>query len=193
MRTLAQFEASRRNGAASRGPATPEGKAASSQNAVKHALPAVALAKERLRVRDLQLSPEEENDYLELYDSYMLHYTPDTPLEAHLARKCATAEFLLARAQAIQHTLVDLQASASLDDLHQAFPGIDSTGALAGGFQTLNDRSTSFRNMDAHQSRLLRELSHYLERLEKLRRKRPEKEPHQANEPETSPEPEVSL
>ena len=183
MPTLAQIEASRRNGAKSRGPATPEGKAASSQNAVKHGL----------RARELHLTPEEQDDYLEIYDSYMLHFAPNSPLEALLARKCATAEFLLARAQAIQHALVDLQAAVSIDDLDHTFPGIDATGVLAGGFQTLNDRSTSFRNMDAHQSRLLRELSHYVERLEKLRRKRPEKEPHKANEPETSPEPEVSL
>ncbi len=183
MRTLAQIEASRRNGAKSHGPVTPDGKSASSQNAVKHGL----------RARQLQLTPDEEDAYLEVYDSYMLHYQPEGPLEAHLVSKCAAADYLLTRAQTIQHTLVGLQAAASLDDFDQAFPGIDATGVLAAGFQSLNDRSTSFRNMDAHQSRLLRELSHYLERLEKLRRKRPEKEPHPANEPETSPEPEVSL
>lgn len=143
--------------------------------------------------RELHLTPEEHEDYLEIYDSYVIHYAPATPLEAHLVRKCAIAESLLLRAQSIQHTLVDLQSATAHREINDTYENLDGIGHRTVGFQLLNDKSTSFRNMDTHQARLLRELSHYLERLEKVCGKPPKKRPPKANEPETAPKPEVSL
>ena len=97
-RTPAQIEASRRNGARSNGPATPEGKARASRNALKHGLCAM---------RHLVLGDEVPDDL----EALIAHLTAEvgavTEIEARLARRLAIAFWKGERAERIEVALFD--------------------------------------------------------------------------------------
>jgi hypothetical protein len=94
----ARAEASRRNGAKSRGPATPEGKARSAQNALKHGL----------RAQKYVVLPEEDADeFAELEAAMMEELAPVGALQTVLARRIAVAAWRLARADRIEAELFE--------------------------------------------------------------------------------------
>jgi hypothetical protein len=67
MRTQAQIEASRRNGAKSNGPKTDEGRTRSSQNAIKHGLSAHKF---------VVLEGESEDGWAEFHQGYIAKFQP---------------------------------------------------------------------------------------------------------------------
>ena len=97
-RSPAQSEASRRNGARSHGPVTPEGKAKASRNALKHGLCAM---------RHLVLEDEVPDDL----EALIAHLTEEvgaaSEIEARLARRLAIAFWKGERAERIEVALFD--------------------------------------------------------------------------------------
>ena len=83
MSSQARIDASRANGAKSRGPITPEGKLASSRNSLKHGL----LAK------TVVLAGESKEDFIELLASYQEEHQPETPTEETLIENMAAARW----------------------------------------------------------------------------------------------------
>jgi hypothetical protein len=121
----ARAEASRRNGAKSRGPKTPEGKARSAQNALKHGL----------RAQEYVVLPEEDADeFAGLEAALIAELAPVGALQMVLARRVAVAAWRLARADRIE---VELFARRSWGA--DANPGIamirDGNGSRS--FETL--------------------------------------------------------
>ena len=97
-RSPAQIEASRRNGARSRGPVTPEGKAKASRNALKHGLTAM----EHLVLED------EVPDALEaLIETVAEETGAETEIEHRFARRLAIAFWKSERADKIETALFD--------------------------------------------------------------------------------------
>ncbi|MHC4619345.1 MAG: hypothetical protein ACYTEQ_16490 [Planctomycetota bacterium] len=97
MATQAQTLANRRNAQKSTGPRTPEGKAAVSQNAVKHGLLA----------RHTVITSESQAEF-ELYRNEMLaELAPATPMESMLAERVVTLSWRLKRAGRIQNQAID--------------------------------------------------------------------------------------
>ena len=89
----ARAEASRRNGARSRGPKTPEGKARSAQNALKHGL----------RVPKYVVLPDEDAaEFAELQAALLEELAPVGALQIVLARRVAIAAWRLARADRLE-------------------------------------------------------------------------------------------
>jgi hypothetical protein len=89
----ARAEASRKNGAKSRGPKTAEGKARSAQNALKHGM----------RARKYLLLPEEDADEFAALEAAMIEeLAPVGALQKVLARRVALAAWRLARADHIE-------------------------------------------------------------------------------------------
>jgi hypothetical protein len=89
----ARAEASRRNGAKSRGPKTPEGKARSAQNALKHGL----------RAQKYVVLPEEDAaEFADLEAAMIEELAPVGALQTVLARRVAVAAWRLARADRIE-------------------------------------------------------------------------------------------
>jgi hypothetical protein len=85
----ARAEASRKNGARSRGPKTPEGKARSAQNALKHGM----------RAQQYVVLPEEDPDeFADLQAAMIEELAPVGALQTVLARRVAVAAWRLARA-----------------------------------------------------------------------------------------------
>jgi hypothetical protein len=89
----ARAEASRKNGAKSRGPTTPEGKARSAQNALRHGL----------RAQKYVVLPEEDADEFAGLEAAMIEeLAPVGALQTVLARRVVVAAWRLARADRIE-------------------------------------------------------------------------------------------
>jgi hypothetical protein len=91
MATKKQIAANRRNAKKCTGPKTPEGKAASSMNALRHGL----------RARTVVLPDESQEDYDQLHAGFQEKYRPQDPVEQHLVDLAAIAQWKLARADAL--------------------------------------------------------------------------------------------
>ena len=97
MSTEAQILANRRNAQRSTGPRTSEGRAAISQNAVKHGL---------LTRQDV-ITSESQADF-DLYREQMLaELAPASPMESMLAERIVTLSWRLKRAGRIQNQTID--------------------------------------------------------------------------------------
>ncbi|MHC4459309.1 MAG: hypothetical protein ACYS0I_19885 [Planctomycetota bacterium] len=97
MATEAQIVANRRNAQKSTGPRTPQGKAAISQNAVKHGL---------LTRQDV-ISSESQADF-DLYRERLLaELTPASPMESMLAERIVSLSWRLKRTGRIQNQVID--------------------------------------------------------------------------------------
>ena len=92
-RSQAQVEASRNNGARSKGPATPEGKAASCHNAAKHGL----------RAQGFALLPDEDADaFAALLDRLVAEHDPQGAVEEALVEGLALALWRMRRVEALE-------------------------------------------------------------------------------------------
>jgi hypothetical protein len=92
----ARAEASRRNGAKSRGPKTSEGRARSAQNALKHGLCAL---------KYVVLPDESAAEFHALQEALMAELAPVGALQLVLARRVAVAAWRLARADRMETEL----------------------------------------------------------------------------------------
>ena len=97
-RSPAQIEASRRNGAPSRGPVTVEGKGRASRNALKHGLAAMY---------HLVLEDEAPSELEEMTARLMAEVDPLSEIEARIARRLAIAFWKGERAERIEVALFD--------------------------------------------------------------------------------------
>jgi hypothetical protein len=100
MPTTAQLLANRNNAALSTGPRTPEGKTASSRNAIKHGLSSA------FRV----LAHEDQEEFDQLVEDFRACHRPRDIHQRLLVDQMAKSQWLLARAQRLQAVAYDLLA-----------------------------------------------------------------------------------
>ena len=94
----ARAAASRQNGARSRGPSTPEGKARAAQNALKHGL----------RAQKYLVLPDEDAAEFEVLEAALVEeLAPVGTLQTVLARRVAVAAWRLARADRLEVELFE--------------------------------------------------------------------------------------
>src|SRR5450755_3552825 len=174
MRSEAQIEASRRNGAQSHGPVTPEGKQRSSQNAVKHGLTA----------RTVVLCTENHALFEELEQDYIDSLQPCTILELHLVQHIAVAEWRMRRAWAVETAITDkcLADHKAQDDRENG----DCDGDFRLGInQKRIDRELA--SVQRSEARFERTQARALAEFHRLRKIRPpEAEPIQVARPDVS-------
>jgi hypothetical protein len=111
MRTPKQTEASRANGAKSKGPITPQGKCNSSRNSTRHGLLAETVV----------LEAELASRFLELLDSLIEEHQPRTPTEAMLVDTIAAARWRQDRIWGMQKVAFDHDI-ASCDTADESSP-----------------------------------------------------------------------
>src|SRR6476620_7132251 len=151
-RSPAQIEASRRNGARSRGPVTPEGKARSSRHALKHGLAAL---------HHFVLEDEAPSELEELTARLIAECSPETEIEARLVKRMAIAFWKSERAERIEVALFD--AAPKLRPPQAGFEWEEADPLTTFDLKRFN----AIRGYQAQQGR---ELSRCLKELHQLRR-----------------------
>ena len=175
-RTPAQIEASRRNGARSRGPVTEEGKARASRNALKHGLTAL---------HHLVLEDEVPDALEALIATVAEEAGATSEIEARLARRLALALWKGERAEKIETALFD--AAPKLRPPQAGFQWEDADPLTTFDLRRFN----AVRGYQAQQGR---EISRCLKELRLLRKEAlaegtREPEAVSENEPERPPMP----
>src|ERR1700730_3351897 len=117
MPTQAQIDAARINGAKSRGPKTPEGKAASSMNALRHGLTAKAIL----------LTNENPEAYTRLADAYYEKFQPADDVECDLVDEMVIAKWRQRRDWSNEAALFDLEMDHQTKKVDAHYEKINNT------------------------------------------------------------------
>ncbi len=149
-RSPAQIEAARRNGARSRGPVTPEGKARASRNALKHGLTAL---------EHLVLDGEDAGELAGLTARLMGEIGPESEIEARLARRLAIAFWKGERAERMEVAVLDAAPATRMNGYQQV---------PADPLTTFDVRR--FNAIRGQQAQLGREIRNCLKELRELRK-----------------------
>ena len=115
MRTDKQKQTSRDNGAKSNGPVTPEGKAASSQNAGRHNLCTGQL---------VLLTNEDPQEFHRLMDDYIVRFQPIDGVELDLVHKMIAATWREKRVTAMETSLLELEMLRQQPDVDDEYERI---------------------------------------------------------------------
>ena len=126
-------QTARANGAKSRGPVTPEGRAASSRNSLRHGFTAESVV----------LPTESSEDFQELLDSYTDHFRPQSGVEMDLVQTMAATRWRLRRISTIETTLFDREMTRNSKDIKREYQSPDDLARLAWVFRDLANHGQS--------------------------------------------------
>jgi len=159
MRSEAQIQASRINGAMSHGPVTEAGKQRSSQNAIKHGLSA----------RSVVLCNEDHALFDQLEQDYIDSLQPCTVLELHVVQHLAVAEWRLHRAYAVGTAIADQSILQNKLQDDQENPKLDDDFRTGINHARVEKQLSAVNKAEAHFERTrARSLAEFL-RLRKIR------------------------
>ena len=176
MSSIPKIESARANGARSRGPVTPEGRARSSKNAIKHGLSSRAIV----------LSNESESEFEKLLESYLAQFNPQSEIEASLVEQLVAARWRMERVWAIETSLLDLEMTEQEDAVDQKYESIDEVARTALAFRALCDNSRTLNLLSRYESQFRRAGERALDSLLRLQDQQLEKQKLQ-NEPNHLP------
>ncbi len=185
MATEAQINANRRNALKSTGPRTPEGKARSAQNALKHGLAAIS--------PHAFLAVEDKPAFERLLAGYMRIYNPQHADEVDLLVDAAYCKWRQQRLWNTDTQLVEMAIAINQQDLQRQLPKANAAAHVANATALCSPHAQLNRRYEAQLHR------QYLRNLALLRELQAERqdlestlpdldEPHR-NEPEVSPAP----
>jgi len=170
----ARSKAARENGAKSRGPVTPEGRRASSQNATRHGLAA----------RTPVLDTESKKKFLAHLAEFDAEHQPRTPTERELVHRMAFASWRLHRAYALEAASLNLKMNLDEADLNDRYAGLDPIDHLVLAVRRLADDSRSLDLLGRYEIRDRRDFDQALKTLRSLReRPQPAENQKFPNEP----------
>ena len=125
--SLLKSDTARANGAKSRGPVTPEGRAASSRNSLSHGFTA----------KSVVLPTESQEDFQSLLDSYIDQFHPQGGVEMDLVQTMAAARWRLRRISTIETTLLNNEMTSRAKECRRELHCPDDDARLAWVFQKL--------------------------------------------------------
>ena len=173
MSSLRRILASRANGAKSHGPATPEGLARASRNALKHGLAGSSVV----------LSNEEESEFQQLHEAYLLLFSPENELEAGLVEQLVAARWRMERVWALETALLDIEMEEQRESIEKKFESIDEIARTALAFRALCDGSRSLALLNRYETRYRLAADRILETLDRLRGKEDKQDQTVPDEP----------
>lgn len=178
MRTQAQIEASRRNGALSKGPVTPEGKAKSSRNSSTHGLTAATIIVEG----------ESAEKWQQLLDSCIAQFQPATDLEYELVEEIAAARWRIRRSRSVETAMINMQIEKQRNHIDTEYRQPDYSLRHASAIQGLG---ANLALIDRYDIRVRRNFERAVKNFYQLRAKRNLEEnaflPDEPNETEAGP------
>ena len=185
MPTQAQIDAARINGAKSRGPKTPEGKAISSMNALRHGMTAQAIL----------LTNEDPEAYTKLAAAYYEKFQPADDVERDLVDEMVIAKWRQRRDWSNEAALFDLEMDRQTKKIDAQFEKIDHACRYALAFRALADESKSIQLLTRYETAHRRSYYKALTTLLQLRAElqpnpEPQPEPTENNQPDPAPTPE---
>jgi hypothetical protein len=137
-------ETSRINGAKSHGPKTPEGKATSSQNAIKHGMTAR---------NTYILECENANEYQAFLAQHIAIHLPATPPEKELVEQMAIARWRIRRFVYAETVLIDCEVIRNRDKVEKEFDTLGCGVHVAMAIRSLADESRCLSLMSRYEAR----------------------------------------
>jgi hypothetical protein len=162
--SLSRSEQSRINGARSKGPKTPEGKHASSRNALEHGLCAekvVVLQNERPAAFD------------QLHAAFVEKFRPQDNAERELVLQAVAARWRLRRIWQLETTLFDLEMDRQRDQMKKNFSVYDEGTRQALAFESLVNEKNTFAALSRYETRISREYDKAIRALNAARAAKP--------------------
>lgn len=151
-------ETARLNGSKSKGPKTPEGKARSSRNALRHGLTA------NFPLLDHELSDE----FQSFLDAYIDRYQPADVVELDLVQTMAIARWRLRRIAAIETALFENKILTSEEEIAEEFDSIDGPNRLAWVFEKMAGESRALALLMRYEASLNRLYERAAKQLKEL-------------------------
>src|ERR1700730_422711 len=121
-----KIQTARANGAKSRGPATPEGRAKSSRNSLRHGLSA----------KSVVLPAESHEQFQLLLDAHIQQFQPANDVEMELVEAMAVSRWRLRRIWAIETSLLDHELQRRAEDMDDEFTEMSAEDRLAWVFHS---------------------------------------------------------
>jgi len=163
-------KSARANGAKSRGPTTPEGRANSSRNSLRHGLSA----------KTVVLPAESREQFQLLLDAHIQQFQPANPVEADSVEAMAVARWRLRRIWAIETSLLANELTRRAEDIDDEFIEMTGEDRLAWVFQTLANGGQSLSLLARYEGNLNRAFDRSFKQLNLLKSQR-------QNEPKPAP------
>jgi hypothetical protein len=153
-----QIITAQNNGAKSRGPVTPEGRAASARNAIRHSMCS----------KTLVLTMEDEEKFAEHQKAYFDEFQPEGEIEFGLVTDMVVAKWRTWRLWTLETALYDVQMDKQMKMIDDTFKSIDETTRCAIAFQTLADESKALSLLMRYETSMRRMHEKALASLMKL-------------------------
>jgi hypothetical protein len=186
MPTDKQIEASRKNGAKSKGPATEQGKAKSANNARRHGFASNSHV--------VVLSNEDRDLYKEMLQSFYDSFQPANAVEMDLVQQIAAASWRIRRISGMESALFELEMDRQREQVETDFEFIDEATRQALVLDCTS-KPTSHNLLHRYEARARRAYNQALRNLMDLQRERLSRPPaqppvqsRQADAPEPAPE-----
>jgi hypothetical protein len=171
-----QSETARANGAKSHGPVTPQGRATSSRNSLRHGFAA----------KSVVLPTESNREFQALLDSYIDQFDPQGGVERDLVQTMVAARWRLRRISNIETALLSTELVRRAEDIDEEFSNMDNTDRLAWVFQELADHGQTLSLVVRYEGALNRSYDRAFKQLHVLQSDRRRAQP---NEPKPDPDP----
>jgi hypothetical protein len=172
-------ESARINGAKSRGPITPAGRAKSSRNSLRHGLSA----------KSVVLPYEDAEQFEQLLEAYVDQFDPRTAVEMELVEAIAVARWRLRRTREVETSLLSTELERRKDDIAKQPVYQSGTERMAYVFKMVSDNSQSLSMLVRYEGALTRSYDRAVKQLNALQRTPPQIRPRQ-NEPTDDAQPE---
>jgi hypothetical protein len=166
MASDAQIAANRRNAQQSTGPRTPEGKARSARNALKHGLASIS--------PHAFLAVEDKGAFERLLKSYMLTYQPNHGDEVDLITDAVYCKWRQQRIWNVETQLIEMSIAEHQHELQRKLPKANIAAHVANGVVQCSGQSHLNRRYEAQ---LHRQYLRNLKMLAELQAARTEMEP----------------
>ena len=179
MPSRTKSDSARANGAQSHGPLTPEGRAQSAKNSVRHGLTAKAVV----------LPDESQEEFQKLLDAYVDQFQPATAIEYDLVQSMAVARWRLNRIAGIETNLFSIEIAQQSARADEALTNLEPDDYLAWVFKNLANQGKTLPLLLRYEGTLSRTHDRAFKQLEHLQRARKTGEPPQPDAQRNEPKP----